>query len=665
MNQDNDIDCIGEWSTWSKCSHNCNGGLQSRGYNIIYPGLNNGSPCLFTNNDVQYKDCNNHPCNDDCIVGEWGEWGECSKVCDGGTHVRKRSIIPPRYITFIYDTKKKEYDSCLNEQLLETYYQVGSEEFTIPEITDASISGGIGNILADRPKYKNKYGYVIVVVRLGDINNPNDQMVLLTLGSEKISRIVDLSHIMAKLGEDNMMWDENNKSYKSIVYSNITFHPVKVDANSSSTCVSKYNPDLSFFTEPGLTMEIRNISDSLLDKKEMPPFTKNSCSPDVIFEESNKCNVESCAINQHEITTENDYYIEIILNKSQLSLRIPINYESFINSMIFPRTGPHGPDLILFDDGDDTPANLLNCSKTTELASQINCAEDDLYDCVKQTVNLENISNNSIFFNEIIELLPNSTSIKVLSNYRKCNVPAYGYYLDTDYNVKNCYEIENKIEAEKNQACITVGENYIVLPRSSLILYYPRNYRDISDIVISKSKDKGNQTNIMAYDKNNLSNRECTNDSRSQYNCDIDSLTNECILDGIESLNNASSTGNIELFEDLSEFFSTNRTIQILSDERKCDVPNENYYLNNESNVKPCSSYNYKTLKDDVNGFCKKWSIREDSDKGSSFLLTILISTTIIGFIVLLLYLLIGEKPQSTKIHKSKSIPEPIKYKTN
>ena len=661
MDQDNDdIDCIGEWGEWSRCSNNCNTGVKSRRYNIIYPGLNSGSPCLFTENDIQYRDCNEHACNADCIVGDWGEWGECSEICDGGISLRKRSIIPPRYITFRYDTNN--YDSCLNEQILETYYQVGSEEFSIPEITDSSISGGIGNILADRPKYKNKYGYVIVVARLGDTNNQDDQMVILTLGSEKLSRILDFSNIMAKLGGDDMIWDENTSSYKEMFYSNLLFHPAKIDANSSSSCISKYGGDLSFFVEENLTMEIKNITYPT-NLKDIPPFTNIYCPPNVIYEESRICNVEECAINKHEIITENDNYIEIILNESKLSLRIPVTYESFVKSTVLPRRGPGGPDLILYEE-DGALDISLNCSNNTELISQINCAQDDLYDCTKVVIDLENKSNNPIFFNEIAELLPNSTSISILSNNRKCNVSAQGYYLDENYNVKYCYETANKSEAETNQACIIDGENRIVLPRSALIMTYPINYRDIKDIVLYKTTDEDNRVTIIASNKNDQVNRECSinDDNISQYNCDIDSPTNECILDDIESINHARSGGNINLFEDLSEFFSTNRTIQIVTNKIKCEVPKDNYYIDGESNVKQCPEYNSEIRINDVYGYCEDVS-SETSNQGKQTILTILISITVIGFIGLLLYLL-WNKP-STKISKSTKPPTSIKYKKN
>jgi len=648
MNNEN-LDCIGEWGDWGRCSHKCNTGVQSRKYNVIYPG-SNGNSCPFEHNDIQYKDCNTHKCTPKCIVGDWGGWGECSELCGGGLSKRIRKILPPSYINFRYDTPNKEYNSCINKQILETYYEVGPEEFNIPEISDTT-SNGVGRILKERPKYKNKHGYVIVFVRLDDTY---DEMVILTHGSEKNSRILDFSNILAKLGNDNMIWGEINKEYKHMDHTNIFFHSENVDANSSSKCVSMNNTGISFFEEEGIKMEIRNISSN--DLKDIPEFTKQYCTKDVIYEEYMRCNVEKCAINKHEITNENDKYIEIILKKSRLSLRIPTDYNTFIRPTVFPRRSPGGPDLILYEE-EDTLDLSLECSKTNIPISQDNCIEDDLYGCTKKVVSLDDDSNNNVLFNELIELFPNK-SVSILSNYKKCNVADKHHYIDKGYNVKNCYDKDNKEEAEKNQSCILGGKNSVVLQRSLLTMEYPVNYRDINDIVISKYQEDNN-TNLIVSDKNDQLNRECPSLGKSmlQYNCIKETPTNECILVGIETLNNNSTEGDIKLFEDLTEFFEKNRSIQIVSSIRQCAVPREKYYVDNESNVMPCSNEKYQPT-EDINGYCKGVS---DKDNSSGFMSTFLITILLGSFFILLFYLLQEVWMDNTK--KSGRVPRSIKYK--
>ena len=254
-------------------------------------------------------------------------------------------------------------------------------------------------------------------------------------------------------------------------------------------------------------------------------------------------------------------------------------------------------------------------------------------------------------------MFPNK-SVSILSNYKKCNVADKHHYIDKGYNVKNCYDKDNKEEAEKNQSCILGGKNSVVLQRSLLTMEYPVNYRDINDIVISKYQEDNN-TNLIVSDKNDQLNRECPSLGKSmlQYNCIKETPTNECILVGIETLNNNSTEGDIKLFEDLTEFFEKNRSIQIVSSIRQCAVPREKYYVDNESNVMPCSNEKYQPT-EDINGYCKGVS---DKDNSSGFMSTFLITILLGSFFILLFYLLQEVWMDNTK--KQGRVPRSIKYK--
>ena len=55
------IDCEwGEYGNWTQCSKSCNGGTQVRTREIVTQALNGGEQCDGTNTDLQL--CNEFPC---------------------------------------------------------------------------------------------------------------------------------------------------------------------------------------------------------------------------------------------------------------------------------------------------------------------------------------------------------------------------------------------------------------------------------------------------------------------------------------------------------------------------------------------------------------------------------------------------------------------------
>lgn len=86
------VDCeVGDWTPYTQCSKNCGGGKQTRSRNILVQPLNGGKVCPQLE---ESQDCNILPCSpNDCQVGEWGDWSDCTKTCGGGEKVRTRKVI--------------------------------------------------------------------------------------------------------------------------------------------------------------------------------------------------------------------------------------------------------------------------------------------------------------------------------------------------------------------------------------------------------------------------------------------------------------------------------------------------------------------------------------------------------------------------------------------
>lgn len=84
------IDCrLRDWQGWSECSAKCGGGLMARTRAVIIEPMHGGEPCGETS---EAEGCNVQACDADCELSDWSGWSLCSKECDGGTQERGRTI---------------------------------------------------------------------------------------------------------------------------------------------------------------------------------------------------------------------------------------------------------------------------------------------------------------------------------------------------------------------------------------------------------------------------------------------------------------------------------------------------------------------------------------------------------------------------------------------
>jgi hypothetical protein len=89
-NQPCSVDCeLAAWSGWSKCSAECGGGVSQRLREVKMAAKFGGKPCGSTS---ETKSCHNQACEKDCDLSDWTKWSSCSKDCDGGTKKRVKFI---------------------------------------------------------------------------------------------------------------------------------------------------------------------------------------------------------------------------------------------------------------------------------------------------------------------------------------------------------------------------------------------------------------------------------------------------------------------------------------------------------------------------------------------------------------------------------------------
>merc|ERR1719210_565652 len=87
------VDCVeSEWSGWSKCTKECEGGVTVRTRSILTKAKNGGKAC----DTVQEEEpCNTGSCDRDCTLDVWSDWTPCSMACGGGFTERARAVVIP------------------------------------------------------------------------------------------------------------------------------------------------------------------------------------------------------------------------------------------------------------------------------------------------------------------------------------------------------------------------------------------------------------------------------------------------------------------------------------------------------------------------------------------------------------------------------------------
>jgi len=87
------VDCeMSAWSGWSKCTAECEGGLQSHTRSILVKPKNGGMAC---NTAEESQACATQSCDRDCMLGRWTSWTPCSVACGGGFQEQFRHVALP------------------------------------------------------------------------------------------------------------------------------------------------------------------------------------------------------------------------------------------------------------------------------------------------------------------------------------------------------------------------------------------------------------------------------------------------------------------------------------------------------------------------------------------------------------------------------------------
>lgn len=92
------VDCVvGDWTNWGKCSKVCESGISERTRQVLTDPANGGAWC---DPPTESRVCNTHSCDSACTLSDWTDWSPCSMACTApdspsGYQTRHRDVIVP------------------------------------------------------------------------------------------------------------------------------------------------------------------------------------------------------------------------------------------------------------------------------------------------------------------------------------------------------------------------------------------------------------------------------------------------------------------------------------------------------------------------------------------------------------------------------------------
>ncbi|CAK9027555.1 unnamed protein product [Durusdinium trenchii] len=114
------VDCQwSEWYEWSVCSASCDGGTKRRNRNVAVAPQNGGSLCVPYDKS-EMAPCNTMSCDEACLNGEWASWSPwttCSATCDVAYKSRRRDVaVQPSRCGKPAVGLREDYKVCANLQ---------------------------------------------------------------------------------------------------------------------------------------------------------------------------------------------------------------------------------------------------------------------------------------------------------------------------------------------------------------------------------------------------------------------------------------------------------------------------------------------------------------------------------------------------------------------
>merc|ERR1719273_162809 len=83
---------MSQWSGWSKCTKDCESGVEGKTRSILVKPKHGGKGCDAVEEE---RACNTGSCDRNCKLAPWSEWSPCSMACNGGLKTRTKKVVIP------------------------------------------------------------------------------------------------------------------------------------------------------------------------------------------------------------------------------------------------------------------------------------------------------------------------------------------------------------------------------------------------------------------------------------------------------------------------------------------------------------------------------------------------------------------------------------------
>jgi len=199
------VDClISEWSGFSKCTKDCESGVQAKTGDVITKPKNGGKGC----DSVQEEpSINTGSCDRNCDLSDWSEWSPCTKACGGGVMQRKKKVVipirgqgkcPKRSNPDRFERKKCNKTDCVGDEIC-----IASQDFVIAWVASGSLKEKGYDIVRGfavnlTKKYRAKY-YGLPAIKMGVALFGNGHLIELTSGGTTIKPAINLQSLTFEL----------------------------------------------------------------------------------------------------------------------------------------------------------------------------------------------------------------------------------------------------------------------------------------------------------------------------------------------------------------------------------------------------------------------------------------------------------------------------------
>jgi hypothetical protein len=87
------VDCLmSQWSGWTKCTKDCESGVQAKTRDVVTKPKNGGRGCDSVQEE---RPCNTGSCDRNCKLSDWSDWTPCTMACSGGITQRVKKVVIP------------------------------------------------------------------------------------------------------------------------------------------------------------------------------------------------------------------------------------------------------------------------------------------------------------------------------------------------------------------------------------------------------------------------------------------------------------------------------------------------------------------------------------------------------------------------------------------